>query len=677
MRWAVIALVILGTLAAFAVGALMFLPTDRIATVAANRIAQATGRSVEISGAVRPTLFPSLGVRAERFVIGNPDWVEAGPMISAEALTISVPWRAVFGSGIEIEEVTLSAPEIILVRAADGRTSWTFSQGATPRDVIETSDAETPDETDAAPDGALRLALDAATLTDGALTYLDLADDTRIDLSGVSAEVALPADGAARLAAAATINGTAAEFTAEVDGLTDLLAGAVRPVTAAVAWDGGTADFDGRIAPAPAAEGRLTVDARDLGPLFALIGAPAPDLPAGLGRDRIAASGQITLTEAGTLHLRQGDLRLDETALAVDLDVTLGGERPNLRGTVTGAALTLPMVDADSGGAPAASGASGGTAPAAGGWSTAPIDVSALFAADAEIGLRLDRLVAGDTTIAPFNARVVNDAGRAVVDIENAGLYGGTLAGQVVVNGRSGLSARTDLIFAGVELQPLLSATAGFDRLQGAGSISVQLLGVGDSVAALMASLEGQGDLAFGSGAILGLDIAGMIRNFDTSFQGDGARTVFDSVTGNFTVARGVLSNDDLDLQAPWGGITGAGRVDIGARTLEYRVIPGLIRGEDGGTDINIPVLISGPWAGPSFQPDLAFLAEQEFAEEAARLEDAARGRVEEAVRDGVSDALGVDLSEETELDQIGPAIDDALRQEAENALQRLLGGGD
>jgi hypothetical protein len=56
-------------------------------------------------------------------------------------------------------------------------------------------------------------------------------------------------------------------------------------------------------------------------------------------------------------------------------------------------------------------------------------------------------------------------------------------------------------------------------------------------MATIMSGLQGQGDFAFGAGAILGFDLAGMIRNFDTSFRGEGARTVYDSVTANFVIS--------------------------------------------------------------------------------------------------------------------------------------------
>jgi AsmA protein len=50
-----------------------------------------------------------------------------------------------------------------------------------------------------------------------------------------------------------------------------------------------------------------------------------------------------------------------------------------------------------------------------------------------------------------------------------------------------------------------------------------------------------------------------MIRNFDASFRGEGARTVYDSITANFVISDGIVQNDDLLLDAPWGGVEGAG----------------------------------------------------------------------------------------------------------------------
>jgi AsmA protein len=391
-----------------------------------------------------------------------------------------------------------------------------------------------------------------------------------------------------------------------------------------------------------------------------------PDLPLGYGRDRVALAGQVTLTNEGTAHLRAARLTLDDTQLGLDLDIAQGPERPLIRGALSGARLTLP------GGAPG-----GATAP---GWSRAPIDVSGLFAADAEIALVVAEITGAGVTLGPVDLRATLNQGRLVLDIERIGAYGGILAGEFVVNGRGGLSVRSDLLLAGVDLNPLLTDLAGYDRLDGTGSASLQVLGVGNDMATLMASLSGAGDFAFGAGAIRGLDLVGMIRNFDASFRGEGARTVYDRVGANFTIANGILANDDLLLEAPWGEVTGAGTVDIGAQTLSYRMIPGVMPGQAGAT-LRVPVLISGPWANPTIRPDLAFLAEQELAEDRARLEaeararlDAEAARLEEDARRRANEALGTQFDSTTTTQDARDAIEQRLRDEAEQQLLRHLG---
>jgi len=226
----------------------------------------------------------------------------------------------------------------------------------------------------------------------------------------------------------------------------------------------------------------------------------------------------------------------------------------------------------------------------------------------------------------------------------------------------------------------LMEELAGYDRLEGRGDLAINLLGVGNDVASLMQSLEGTGQVQFGQGAILGFDLADMIRNFDPSFQGEGQRTVFDSLNASFAITSGVLQNDDLVLAAPWGQVTGAGEADIGAQTVNYRVIPGVMQGADGSGGISVPILITGPWADLSFRPDLAFIAEQELAEERERLEAEARARLaeeqerlEQSIRDQASDALGLDIQEGQSQEEVEDALEQRLREQAEEQLRRLF----
>lgn len=652
MKWIIRTIGVLVLVALMAMAALVAVPSERIAAIAADRLGDGLGREVRLDGEVRPTLWPHLGVRAAGLRVANPDWAGEAPLIAAEALSVRVPWSAILSGEVQIDEVTLVRPEITLVRAADGRVSWAMSDAAASPG--EGASAETSGA------GRRPLAISAAEITGGALTWRDEGAGESLRISGLDARLALPADSPASIEAAAVVNGTDLALAAEITDVPALLDGGLSALSASLDWSGGAARYAGQVGLAPALDGRVEIDTTDLGPLAAMVGAAMPALPQGYGRDRLALDGQVTLTNAGTAHLRDARLALDDTALDLALDLTPGDARPMIRGTVSGARLTLPQGGASTSGSDGVG--------AAQGWSRAAIDVSGLFAADAEIALTVATVEGAGLTVGPVDLRATLTRGRLVFDIDRIGTYGGILTGQFVVNGRGGLSVGGDMLLAGAQLQPLLTDLAGYDRLQGTGSASLQFLGVGNDMATIMSGLDGEGDLSFGAGAIEGLDLAGMIRTLDASYRGAGARTVYDQIAGNFTIADGVVSNDDLRLDAPWGEVTGAGTVSLGPRTLSYRLVPGFLEGGDGAA-IRVPILISGTWAEPAIRPDLEYLAEQELAAERERLEAEARTRANEL--------LGTEFDADTTQDDARDEIERRLREEAEQQLLRLLGQGD
>ncbi|QBY01037.1 AsmA family protein [Rhodophyticola sp. CCM32] len=678
MRWifrTILALLILGLLI---IGALLSIPAERIAALAADRLEQATGRPVQITGGIRPSFTPYLGVRVANVQIGNPDWVTDGPMLTAEALNLGVSWQALLAGRIQLEQARLETARLVLVRAADGRESWRFE------DAEEVSDTGTDTSTgteDSGGGGILAsLGFDAAMLHDASLLYRDLGTGQEFRADALDLTLRLPeAGGAASVEASGRVNGSDLTLEASVAGIAALLDGAVQSVTVHLGWDGGDLSFDGRAGLAPAAEGELRFAARDLGPLMAVAGQAAPVLPQGLGRERIELAGNVVLASEGSLHLRGGDILLDDHRFEADLDMLPGDERWMLNGALIGGDVDLSAITGGETQSGASSGGASSTS-AGSGWSRDRIDVSGLFAMDAELSVALERLDLGLAVLDGVDLRTNLDRGRLVLGLDRIGAYGGTLSGEVVVNGRGGLSSRVNLAFRGVALTPLLSQLAGYDRLDGRGDIALNVLGVGDDMNSLMHSLDGSGSVTFGQGAILGFDLAGMIRNFDSSYRGEGARTVYDSLVASFTITDGVLRNEDLALAAPWGRVTGAGSTDIGAQNVDYRVIPAVMQDDDGSGGLRVPILITGPWADLSFRPDLAYIAEQELAEQRERLEAAARERLqaeqdalEQRLRDQARDALGVDVENGQGGEGIEDALEDRLRDQAEEQLRRIF----
>lgn len=642
MRWVFRLIGVIVVLAVVAVAALFLLPADKIAGLVTQQFEATTGRAMTLEGDVRPTLWPELGVNTGAFSIANADWGTGGPMLQAKGLSVGVNIGALLGGDIRINRVEAMAPEIVLEQAADGRANWDLGGAGGGGDAGEA--------------GPLSgFGLDKAVISDGRVRFIDHASGTSTELGQIDATASLPDfAGPAEIDLSAAMNGQAFSLSGQIDGLSTFLSRGAVPLKLSARVGGSDIAFNGRGGLVPlAAGGQLTADLSDMGGLFALLGQAAPDLPPGLGQSA-GISGDVTLTGGDKLTLRGGTIRLDQNTLTGAADLALGGARPELTAKLTAGALDFSALageDSGDGGAP--------------GWSSDRIDVSGLQAIDAQIALRADSVDLGLAKLGATDILTTLQEGRAVTELRQLAAYGGAITGSVVVNSRGGLSARANLTAREVALQPLLTELADYDRLIATGDLSMNLLGVGNDMATLMSSLSGDGSVKMGKGELRGLDLAGMLRTLDTSYVGEGARTIFDGITGTFTVDKGVLSNDDMKLAAPLVVASGAGTVDIGAQGLDYRAVPALLGGEE-RAGLRVPLLITGSWADPKFRLDLKAMAEEELGDEIEAVKDTA----EEAVREKLSEELGVEVEN---LDEVEDAVKDELEDRLREGLLDLL----
>lgn len=666
MRWIIRSAIALLVLVVFAAASVFLIPADKIAALAVGKFNSLTGRELVISGAVSPTFWPVLGIKTGPVSVSNADWSKEGPMLQAEALAISVDMAALLGGTVKITGVEAINPRIVLERNAKGQENWVFGGDAGGTVSRATPGVGQP------------FTLDKAVFKGGTLIFVDHASGARHELTGIDATISIPSyTGPAQLDMAAVMNGQSFTTAMTVAAFQDFLDGKVVATDLTLTAGDAVIGFKGQAGQGPVeAEGDLTAKLGDLSAVSALMGAPM-SLPQGLGAQDVQVAGKLTLTPEASLHLRAGQVTLDGNAVTVDADLLTDGARPKLSAQVTAGALTLAAVSGGQGG-----GSAGGVQAA--GWPKTKIDVSALAALDAEVALTADSLDLGMVKFGASKLMLTLDRGRLVTEIRKVVAYDGVISGQFVINGRKGLSVGGDLAFSGMALQPLLADFGGYQRLVGTGDLEVKFLGSGSSIDAIMRSLEGSGTLALRKGEILGLDIAGMLRTLDTSYVGEGQKTIFDAVTGSFTIAGGVLRNDDMLLKSPYITATGAGDIGLGARNLEYRIKATALADDTGAGGLTAPLLIKGPWAKPNFSLDLESLAQERLDQEKAKLEAelkaqaaAKQAELEAQAKAQLQEQLGIVQQDgETLEDAARRRAQEALDEEARKALEKLLGGG-
>ncbi|HHI70707.1 MAG TPA: AsmA family protein [Rhodobacteraceae bacterium] len=668
-------------LAIVGIGAMLFIPGEKIARFAEDQFENATGRALQISGDVRTSIYPLLGVRTGPVTIANAPWSDGGPMVQAEGLSIGVDLAALFGGEVKIKKVEVIAPKILLEVAKDGQANWEMvPPGGAPEAAGGPSGSG----------GIPPFSLGKGMIRGGRLTYIDHASGEKYVLTELDGDLHLPEfEAQGEVVFSARMNGQPLKLSANVAHFGKFLNGGISGMAVKFQAGGSTIALDGKGGLSPrAVEGSLDADLADMPALFALLGMQAPDLPKGMGR-RARITGQVTYTPKGSAHLRGGRIALDQNILtgAADLFVT-GRERPLVKAQLEADKLDFSVLAAS---VDNETGQEVGTSSA--GWPKDVIETDWLSAVDAEVGLAANAVDLGTIKLGQTLVGAKLDRSRVVFTLHNIQAYQGKVSGEFVMNGRGGLSVGGKLQASGIAAQPLLVDLADYDRLITTADMQVKFLGVGNTLDAIMNSLSGNGSFRLGKGEILGLDLVGMLRNLDASYRGKGQKTVFKSVSASFEMKDGVLQNDDLLFESPLVQAKGTGKVGIGAQTLDYRITPVALASEDGSGGISVPVLITGTWADPKFRPDLQALIDQNLAEEKAALEakiaaekaaaqarlaaekEALRAKLEAeraAAEQRAQEALGVDQ-------QDGETLEDAARrkleEEAKRGLQNLLGG--
>jgi AsmA protein len=653
MRWILRIALTLLTLVVVAVAALFLIPTDRIAAIAEAQFEENTGRKLTLKGEVRPQLFPRLGVALGDIEIANADWAGSEPMVEAARLEVGVGLSALFSGDILVEAFTIESPVIRLRRNAEGVANWDFLGS---------------ESTDESSGGLTEFSLPKGIITNGTLAYVDDLAGATYSLTEMDASLAL-ADlrGVAEVDLSARLQGEVIKVKATVDGVQQLLDGGVQPIDLDAVISGNTVKFQGAAGLEPLqAKGDLVSDFANLKGVMAIAGQAVPVIPNGLGQHP-KVRGSVTLSPDNQLFLRDAVIDLDQNRLSGDIDVTLG-DVPYVKARLSGGDLDFSAMSTDS------SSGDGAANAGAGGWSDARLDVSGISAVNGEFTFQAVSVDLGSIQLGATSLKGNLDRSRLVLDLGGVRAFDGVASGQFVVNNRNGLSVGGELSAQGVAMQKLLDDFAGFDRLVGDASLRLKFLGVGGTMNQIMNTLSGSGSLDVGSGELLGLDVGGMLRNLDLAYVGEGSKTVYDDIKASFTIADGVLRNDDLRFASQLLTATGRGSMDLGGQTISYRVEPVALAAQlDRG--ISVPFLIEGPWSNVKFRPDLKGLIDQNLEAEKAKLKAKAKAEEDRAkarVAAKLQEELGVVREEGQSTED---ALKDALENKAKDKLRKLLGG--
>lgn len=211
------------------------------------------------------------------------------------------------------------------------------------------------------------------------------------------------------------------------------------------------------------------------------------------------------------------------------------------------------------------------------------------------------------------------------LDPMSANIYGGILQGAVSIDSR-----QPSTVFAikqtitGLNIRDLLQVFSSSDKLSGSANITANLTAVTNNRTTFLEGLNGNLKLVILDGSLHGIDIIyqlsrahAFIKHLPTAHLTDSKQTQFTQLQLNGVVNKGVITVDDLDLASAYLKVNGKGMTNLVNHDIKYKLNalaqPRLAAENNQiGKDVTIyqvPIKISGKLTKPSVNVDMIELA--------------------------------------------------------------------
>ncbi|WP_320044013.1 AsmA family protein [uncultured Desulfobacter sp.] len=636
LKWVIITIVIFaGLIIGAAVLVPMFVDVKKYLPDIETIVTRQTGRSFSMGDDIKLSLFPWAGIRLSDLTLGNPEDFEKGPMISVKSFEVRVKVLPLLSKHIQVEKFIVASPSIALVKNKAGQGNWEHigspatgdsDKGTKAQSNSPPQDTGTKSQTDSAALPIESLLVDRFAVINGAVSYVDEGgdlskkiSDLNLELSGVSLDKAI-----------------AITFDAKVDGKPVSLTGTAGPL----GQDPGSTDIDfnlmvkaldqlalslkGRlIKPLTEQTVDLTVDLAPFSPkkLFDVLGRPFPIEPSDASvldklslKAVVKGSTQAVTVSDGTLVLDDSTMNFSAKAQAFD--------KPDLK-----FALTLDKIDVgrylpsatknDSGQAAPAKDGAPAVSTGQNGKKTGAYDYTPLRKLVLDAKVNIGSLKVSGLSMTNVTGALTGKNGIFTLEPFTLDLYKGKAGAKARIDVRKKYPATNlSLTTSNVQAGPVIQDSINKDIIEGALTSNISLSMTGDTPDMIKQSLGGKGELKFMDGAIVGIDIAGTIRNAKAGIglgeaTTEKPKTDFAELKVPYTASEGLVKISQASLVSPLLRLAVNGQTSLVKENLDFRIEPKLVATIKGQGDTKdrsgllIPLDVTGTWEKPKVRPDL------------------------------------------------------------------------
>lgn len=606
-----------------------------------RRVAEATGRTFTLGGDLSFSVFPWVGASFSDLHLGNVKGFEGEEFVKIKSFEARVKVMPLLKKKIEIKKVIIEGPEIFLEKRKDGRGNWTMAGdgGKTPSQKdVEGKDNGAKEDPKGIDIPISSIDVGEFAVTNGRVSFIDEGLGQKKEISGITL----------KLQDISLERPIGILFQASFDGKPVAVEGSVGPLGKQLGR--GTVGIDLAIDIMEQLKINLNGDVED--PVAKQKFDLALKVASFSPRKLLTLFGQqfpVNTTDPAVLDKVSLDLNVqgDPSGIVVkNSSVILDDSNIKIEAAVKDVAkpditfsLDLDTIDIDRYLPPAGEekeegkGSSAKTAvdPKTAEPGKRPkIDYTPLRKLVLDGTVKTGGLNAHGVKIQSFTMKIKGKEGIFNLAPLDMALYKGTLGLTGIFNVQKDKpTARVELQVDKIDVGPLLLDSIKEERLEGTFGATAGISFNGDDVADIKKSLNGKGQLNFADGAIIGLDLAGMVRNLTSSLGVDKPqekpRTDFAELKVPFALADGVVKTLDTRLSSPLLRLKMAGTADLVTEKLNFKVRPKLVGTLKGQGDsqsrsgVTVPILVEGTFTKPEYSADLSDIVSEQTLKDAIK----------------------------------------------------------
>ncbi len=540
-----------------------------------------SNRKIIIQGDLRPLWgWPVSRLSASGLMVGNVDGGSAPQMLELDRIEVAVDLSSLLKGKLELTELTLVKPRLLLEKTVSGATNWRFADnpaGGVALALVPEDRAEFP-------------VIGRLTVEDGRITYRDPATKTDISLRAATVQGKADSDAQRiRFKGAGVLQGEPLKF--------DLTGGSVRelrdataayPISASIVAGLTAVAIDGTVIDPVMLKGldvRVNIKGSNAADLFPLTGIALPPTPPYDITGKLDYAAQVW-------RFRKFAGRLGDSDLAGDLSWDVRGKRPMLTANFTSRKLDLDdlagLIGARPGTGPGETASAEQVAAAVAARDDSrmlpdvPLDISRLAAMDANVEFRGLKVVASKLPIDDFYMKAELVDRVLQISPVRFGTGRGNVAIWATINARQEpvrIVSRTELQRIPIaSLFDTTSAVVGTQNLaQGYLGGTAELAGSGKSLRQMLATADGNLGIGMDGGQLsqlliemVGLDIA---ESMGYLFAGDKPVPIR-CVIADFKATDGLLTPRAFVIDTDDTIVTGTGSINLKDESLLLELKP-------------------------------------------------------------------------------------------------------